>query len=138
MFGAVRAVMTIENVTANAGKRSKKKIFFGLIASGCRSPVNCMYQMAAHGSSHAKSSLQTHPERIFFSARTQLELEKVRSALSGSWLRIQLRERERSLVQGLSLATHLFFVVGLRQQPKSQYSIGHLPPLPEEVTARRH
>lgn len=53
-----------------------------------------MYQVAAHGYFYAKSSLQTHPEKVFFLARTQLELENVRRAPSGNWL-ANSAERER-------------------------------------------
>ena len=103
MFGDLCANMTIENPTANKTGQIKKKFFFCLIASGCRSAVNCMYQMAAHSSSYAKSSLQTHPKRIFFSARTQLELENVRSAVGN--LAVGSTERAPSS-SGLSVTTH--------------------------------
>ena len=102
MFGNLCANMTIENPTANKHDRLKKNFFF-LIASGCRSTVNCMYQMAAHGSSYDKSSLQTHPKRIFFSARTQRELENVRSAVGK--LAVGSAERAPSS-SGLSITTH--------------------------------
>ena len=103
MFGDLCANMTIENPTANKQDRSKKNFFFRLIASGCRIAVNCMYQMAAHGSSYAKSSLQTHPKRIFFSARTQLELENVRSPVGN--LAVGSAERAPSS-SGLPVTTH--------------------------------
>lgn len=83
-----------------------------------------MYQVAAHGYFYAKSSLQTHPEKVFFLARTQLELENVRRAPSGNWLANSAeREREIASPQGLSLTTHLFFEAGLRHWPQSQHEI---------------
>lgn len=104
MFGDLCANMIIENPKANKQDRSKKMlVFFCLIASGCRSTVSCMYQMAAHGSSYAKSSLQTHPKRIFFSARMQPELENVRSAVGN--LAVGSAERAPSS-SGLSVTAH--------------------------------
>lgn len=76
-----------------------------------------MYQVAAHSYPYAKSSLQTHPERAFFSARTQLEMENVRMFHQETGLHTHLREIPSPW--GLFPTAHLFFVVGLRISPRA-------------------